>query len=74
MSSATVQRLAQGSLRAPTKVDAYYPRYTDGCPGGGRHRVTNNSTNSCMSDPEFPLHPPSRDFAVLNQLYPKPGN
>ncbi|MFE7075156.1 hypothetical protein ACFU96_34190 [Streptomyces sp. NPDC057620] len=33
----------------------------------------NNSTNSCMSDPEFPQHPSSDDFAVLNQLYPKPG-
>lgn len=33
----------------------------------------NNSTNSCMSDPEFPQHPSSDDFGVLNQLYPKPG-
>ena len=33
----------------------------------------NNSTNSCMSVPEFPQHPSSQDFSVLNQLYPKPG-
>ncbi|WP_187284642.1 matrixin family metalloprotease [Streptomyces sp. uw30] len=33
----------------------------------------NGSTNSCLSVPEFPQHPSSDDFAVLNQLYPKPG-
>ncbi len=33
----------------------------------------NNSTNSCMSIPEFPQHPASQDFSVLNQVYPKPG-
>lgn len=33
----------------------------------------NGSTNSCLSVPEFPQHPSSDDFAVLNQLYPKAG-
>jgi hypothetical protein len=33
----------------------------------------NNSTNSCMSIPEFPQHPSSQDYSVLNQYYPKPG-
>lgn len=33
----------------------------------------NGSTNSCLSVPEFPQHPSSDDFAVLNQLYPRAG-
>lgn len=33
----------------------------------------NLSTNSCMSDPEFPQHPSSDDFGVLNALYPRAG-
>ncbi|MFJ8644837.1 hypothetical protein ACIRNI_01705 [Streptomyces sp. NPDC093546] len=33
----------------------------------------NGSTNSCLSVPEFPQHPSSDDFGVLNLLYPKPG-
>ncbi|MER8039064.1 matrixin family metalloprotease [Streptomyces hydrogenans] len=33
----------------------------------------NGSTNSCMSVPEFPQHPSSQDYSVLNLLYPKAG-